>query len=405
MPEAAVALAPGKVRSIEQHKHSYPHRSGTNTSVLAYVHLRNIYGSTGAGRVARQLIEHLSIRPDVAIRVLADPIDHADIVPRVGAPWDKFEYHFFDTETSRQQAKWFFLDRPRAEEFWPDAQVVFCTAESYVPVRKARLAVTLHDAAYFETDAHARNPKFASQKLKWSLLYRKLASKADLFHTVSHFSADRLGHFFPSIRSRIRVVHNAVTPHFFAPVTEAGTAHVESLGLHNRRFLLLPGGLHFRKNAELVFKAWAVLKSIQPELVLAVVNHSNPDYVARSKQFGPDFRVLGFVPDEGLRALYGAAEAVWFPSKYEGFGLPVLEAMACGAPVLTSNSSSLPEIAGEAALFAAPDRPQDHVESLDTLLRDSKIRAELGRAGKNRAALFTWESSAAQLKGYFDDLL
>lgn len=405
MPETAVAVAPGKVRSIEQLKHSYANWTGPATSVLAYVHLRNIYGSTGAGRVARQLIEHLSDRADVNIRVLADPVDHADIVPRVGAPWDKFHYHFFGSETSRQQARWFLLDRPWAEDFWPETQVVFCTAESYVPVKKARLAVTLHDAAYFEHDAHAKNANFASQKLKWSLLYRKLASKADMFHTVSHFSADRLSHFFPSIRSRIRVVHNAVTPHFFGPVTEAGKAHVGSLGLHDRPFILLPGGLHFRKNAELVLKAWPLLKTIHPDMVLAVVNHSNPEYVDRSRQFGRDFRVLGFVPDEGLRALYGAAEAVWFPSKYEGFGLPVLEAMACGAPVLTSNSSSLPEIAGEAALFAAPDRPQDHVESLDVLLRDSKVRAELARAGKNRAALFTWESSAAQLKGYFDDLL
>jgi glycosyltransferase involved in cell wall biosynthesis len=405
MPEAAVALALNRVRSIEQHKSSYAGLSSTTISMLAYVHLRNIHGSTGAGRVARQLIEHLAKRSDVDIRVLADPADYASVVPRVGPPWDQFEYRFFASETSRQQAKWFFLDRPRAEQFWPEAQIVYCTAESYVPVRKARLAVTLHDAAYFEDDAHLKNARFASQKLKWSLLYRKLASKADLFHTVSHFSADRLSHFFPSIRPRIRVVHNAVTPHFFAPVTEAGQAQVESLGLHNRPFLLLPGGLHFRKNAELVLKVWPQLKNIHPELLLAVVNHSHPDYVAKSKQFGADFRILGFVPDEGLRALYAAAEAVWFPSKYEGFGLPVLEAMACGAPVLTSNSSSLPEIAGEAALFAAPDRPQDHLESLDGLLRDSKLRAELGRSGKNRAALFTWEASAAQLKGYFDGIL
>ena len=403
MPEAAAALARPRVRSIEQR--SLTALPNKRMRVLAYVHMRNIHGSTGAGRVARQLVEHLAQRSDVDVRILADPADHARIVPLVGSPWDNFQYHFLASDTSRQQAKWFMLNRPQAEDYWQNAQIVFCTAESYVPVEKAPLVVTLHDAAYFEQGAHSKDASFALQRLKWKLLYRKLASKADLFHTVSHFSAERLGHFFPAIRSRIRVVHNAVTPHFFDPVTAEGTEYVENLGLHQRPYLLLPGGLHFRKNADLVLKAWPLLKKLHPELVLAVVNHSNPEYVEKAKQFGPDFRVLGFVPDEGLRALYSTAQAVWFPSRYEGFGLPVVEAMACGAAVLASNSSSLPEIAGEAAIFASPDRPQDHVESLDTLLGDSKLRSELSRSGKDRASLFTWNSSAAQLKAHFDALL
>ncbi|HMJ61214.1 MAG TPA: hypothetical protein VK493_05595, partial [Bryobacteraceae bacterium] len=104
-------------------------------NLLAYVHLRNIYGSTGAGRVARQLTEHLALRDDVNLRILADPADHAKIVPLVGSPWDRFDYCFFSSETSRQQAKWFAFDRPRAESYWPEAQIMFCTAESYVPAK------------------------------------------------------------------------------------------------------------------------------------------------------------------------------------------------------------------------------------------------------------------------------
>jgi glycosyltransferase involved in cell wall biosynthesis len=373
--------------------------------LLALVHLRNIHGSTGAGRVARQLTEHLARRSDIEMRILADPADHARIVPLVGEPWNRFHYHFMGSGTTRQQARWFLLDRPRAESYWPEAQIVFCTAESYVPTKKARLIVTLHDAAYFEQDAHRQDRAFSQQRLKWRLLYGKLARKADLFHTVSQFSAERLAHFFPAIRGRLRVVHNAVTPHFFEPVTASGRAYVEQAGLAQRPFVLVPGGLHFRKNAELILEAWPLLKRRQPDLALAVVNHSNPEYAARAQAFGEAFRVLGFVPDEGLRALYSAAQVVWFPSRYEGFGLPVVEAMACGGAVVASRASSLPEIAGDAALFASPYRPEDHVDALCSLLEDERLRSEMAGRGRLQASHFTWARSAEQLKGHFDSLL
>jgi glycosyltransferase involved in cell wall biosynthesis len=382
-------------------------RRGPSVAVnlLAYVHLRNIYGSTGAGRVARQLIEHLAWREDIRLHVLADARDHARIIPLVGKPWDRFRYHFFDLETSRQQARWFLLDRPPAERFWPEAQVMFCTAESYVPTRTARLVVTLHDAAYFEPNAHLPDRSFSLQRFKWRLLYHKLQAKADLFHTPSEFSAERLGHFYPAIRSRLRVVHNAVAPHFFKPVTGPGILYVRDLGLAARPFVLVPGGLHFRKNAELILDAWPLIRDLYPDLVLAVVNHSNATYVERARALGENFRVLGFVPDDALRALYAAASVVWFPSRYEGFGLPVIEAMACGASVVTSRASSLPEIAGDAALLASPDSTRAHVEAIESLLRDECQRAELRRRGRLRARSFTWARSAEQLKSHFEGLL
>ncbi len=378
---------------------------GKMLHLLAYVHLRNIHRSTGAGRVARQLTEHLARRHDVDLRILADRADYERIVPQVGAPWDSFDYRFFRSTTSRQQARWFFFNRPRAEDYSHGAQIVFCTAESYVPAKTARLAVTLHDAAYFEQHAHRQDRRFWAQRLKWRLLYGKLSSKADLFHTVSHFSAERLAHFFPAIRSRIRVVHNAVTPHFFAPVSEAGRSYLRDAGLANRPFVLVPGGLHYRKNAELLLAAWPVLHRHFPELTLAIVNHSSPEYGARAKALGESVRVLGFVPDEALPALYAQARVVWFPSRYEGFGLPVVEAMACGAPVVASDASSLPEIAGGAALLASPDRPVAHIDALCSVLEDERLQNDLREAGRRRAQRFTWDASAAALKRQFDLLV
>jgi glycosyltransferase involved in cell wall biosynthesis len=383
-----------------------PHASALSAMrLLAYVHLRNIHASTGAGRVARQMIEHLAQRKDVELKILADAGDHARVLPLVGAPWDGFEYRLFNADTSRQQARWFALDSPLAEGYWPESQIVFCTAESYVPTRKARLCVTLHDAAFFEEGAHHRNSAFWMQRLKWKLLYEKLGRKADLFHTVSHFSAERLAHFFPSIRSRLRVVHNAVTPHFFEPLPPAGTKYLVSAGLRDKPFILVPGGLHHRKNAELILAASARLQRRFPALTIVVVNHSDPAYAAQAESLGAKFCVLGFVPDEALHALYVAAQVVWFPSRYEGFGLPVIEAMACGTPVVASRASSIPEIAGESALLVDPSDTEAHVNAIHDLLVDCRMCAELARRGRARAARFTWTHSAEQLKTCFDALL
>ena len=374
-------------------------------NVLAYVHLRNIHGSTGAGRTARQIVEHLALREDVSLRVLADAEDKRRILPLVQEPWVGYEYHTFAADTSRQQARWFFLDSPPAEAFWPEAEIVFCTGESYVPVRKARLVMTAHDAGYFEPGAHTRDVTYWKTRLKWELLYKKLTRTVNMFHTVSEFSADRLAHFFPAIKSRIRWVHNGVTPHFFGPVAAAGKDFVRDAGLAERPFVLVPGGLHFRKNAELILEAAPMLLERFPDLLIAVVNHTNPVYAEKAAVYAPRVRLLGFVSDEALHALYTEATVVWYPSRYEGFGLPVVEAMACGASVVASNSSSIPEIAGEAATLVDPADARAHVDAISGLLTDALAREQYAVAGRARAAKFTWAKCADELKRDFDALI
>lgn len=406
LSESAQAGAVVKpIRSAANGAAPFPRPTKRPINLLAYVHLRNIHASTGAGRVARQLTEHLAQRDDIRLRILADAGDQSRILPMVGAPWQNFRYHTFASDTSRQQAKWFALGRPRAEGFWPDADIVFCTGEAYVPTRSAKLVVTAHDAAYFEPDAHQQDSAFRRQRLKWRFLFRRLAARADLIHTVSHFSAERLAHFFPALASRVRVVHNAVTPHFFAPVPIEGAAYLRNQGLSTRPYLLIPGGLHFRKNADLILAAAPHLLDRYPDLVLAIVNHSNPAYADRAAALGPRVHLLGFVDEAALHALYAAATVVWFPSLYEGFGLPVLEAMAAGAPVVASNASSLPEISGDAALLADPHTPADHLEKLVALLDSASLREEFRHRGQQHAHQFTWERSAAQLTACFHSIL
>jgi glycosyltransferase involved in cell wall biosynthesis len=351
------------------------------------------------------MTEHLAMLPGMDMRILADHRDYSRIIGQVGHPWTGFQYQFFEHDTSLQQALWYLLGKPLAEDFWPQVELVYCTMESYVPTRRARLAVTLHDAAIFESGAHAAGMALFKQRMKWKLLYGTLARRADLFHTVSQFSADRLGHFFPSIRSRLRVVHNAVCERFFQPVSAEGELSIAKWGLADRPYVLLPGGLHYRKNAELVLRAWPLLHQKHPELRLVVVNHSDPAYAERARALGSSMTTVGFVEDEALRSLYHHARVVWFPSRYEGFGMPLVEAMACGTPTVASRISSIPEIAGDAAILMPPDDPHSHVEAVDALLNDSTFRSDLQDRGRVRANRFTWQGSANLLHQQFAALI
>ena len=375
-------------------------------NVLAYVHLPEIPRSTGAGRVATQMTKHLSTQPALDLRVLGNRSLYDATIPNVGPPWSEYTYAFFDQDTRMQKLKWYALKRPKAECYWSDVDVMYCSEESYVPTRHARLAVTAHDAALFESSgtAHSGGWQKWTQGVKWTLLYRRWAKEADLIHTVSQFSAERIAHHFPQIRDRLCVVPNAVAPHFFNPPPEAGREYVQKKNLSGRPFVLLPCGLHYRKNADLVLEAWPKIHEAYPNAKLVVTSHNDPHYAEKAQALGDSVLVTDFLSEETLHAVYSAATVTWMPSRYEGFGLPVLESMACGTPVVTSDTTALPEVAGDAAILADVEDCAAHVDAVVALLRNEEERARLIEKGKDRAQKFTWERAAESLYSSFREI-
>jgi glycosyltransferase involved in cell wall biosynthesis len=138
---------------------------------------------------------------------------------------------------------------------------------------------------------------------------------------------------------------------------------------------------------------------------LVVAGNCERYYLAAVKALGDSARLTGFVKDEVLCALHEAAQVVWFPSRYEGFGMPVLEAMARGTCVVTSNTTAIPEVAGEAALLVSPKSVNENVEALDYVLNDSVERKAFGQLGKARAQQFTWTRAASDLRNHFLSLM
>jgi glycosyltransferase involved in cell wall biosynthesis len=201
---------------------------------------------------------------------------------------------------------------------------------------------------------------------------------------------------------RVFVVPGGVDP-MFAPANEESIAQVRGFYGVDRPYLLSVGVIEPRKNFPRLIEAYTrfrVRTGLDYQLVIAGGKGWLSDETFRQAErssFAPDVRFTGYVPDEYLPALYSGAQVFAVPSLYEGFGLPVLEAMACGAPVVCANTSSLPEFAGEAALLVPPDDPDAIADALERVCEDGVLRESLRQRGAERARDYQWHRSAERL--------
>jgi len=219
--------------------------------------------------------------------------------------------------------------------------------------------------------------------------------------TVSEFSRHDILERYRLDPDSVFVTPEAAEPHFRpVPAPEASVV-LRSLGLPDR-FILSVGDLQPRKNLPRLFAAYDLLlqRGVEvPDLVVvgkrAWLDADILSTVAR-RRLEERIRFTGFIPGETLPALYSSAAAFVYPSLFEGFGLPILEAMACGAPTVTSNSSSMPEVAGDAALLVNPESVEELAGASERVLGDTELRADLVRRGHAQSGEFTWARTAAQ---------
>jgi len=276
-----------------------------------------------------------------------------------------------------------------------------------------RTILTVHDLSFI------RDPESAFPRLRRYLNRVVPRSVARATHVLADSQATKndLTELFGTPPDKITVLYGGVDARF-APVQEPErlAAVRTKYGIGTKPFILSIGTIQPRKNYRRLIQAFSILHIHPP-----TVNFQSPttnlqlviaggkgwlydDIFAEVRRLGLENRVLftGFVNDDDLPALYSAAEMLAFPSLYEGFGLPVLEAMACGTPVITSTVSSLPELAGDAALLVDPTDVGAIAAAMCRLLEDAELRRRLAAQGLDQARKFTWKKAAIQLMGIYE---
>jgi len=194
---------------------------------------------------------------------------------------------------------------------------------------------------------------------------------------------------------KVTAIPLAPSPFFFPRDREKSRGMIKELGLP-KDFLLFVGTLEPRKNLSLLVKTLAVCKHDIPIVLVGWDGWGNDEWLKTAEKKGLRKRIFttGYVDEETLACLYSSALALVFPSLYEGFGLPVLEAMACGCPVICSNVASLPEVAGDAGILFDPFQVEDLGAAIDKVAGDCTLREDLIQKGLLRAAQFSWENTA-----------
>lgn len=225
-------------------------------------------------------------------------------------------------------------------------------------------------------------------------------ARARVVLAVSEFTRDELIRWFPASATRIVVTPNGVRDHFYPLKMEEARKSLEALQLVWKRYILTVGTLEPRKNLIRAVAAYQglpeALRKETPLVIAGMRGWLNSAFEETLRNFkGPGtIRILGFVEDAHLNALYAGARVFLYPSIYEGFGLPALESMASGTPVVTGNLSSLPEVVGDAGLLVDPLSVDAICDGLLQLLENQALENQLRERGLRRVGTFTWERTA-----------
>ena len=276
------------------------------------------------------------------------------------------------------------------------------------PAIGCRSVVTIHDCI------HLMFPQYLPNRLAYAYAKGSMWSatrKADRILTVSEASKRDILRFFNVPPDKVSVIYNAIDERFLGPADTTRMDLVRQRYQLDHPFVLYVGNIKPHKNVDRLIDAFGRARHGGPEdLKLVIIGDELSKYpvlrqAVHRHKLDKHVRFLGFQPHDTLAAFYRLARAFVFPSLYEGFGLPPLEAMACGTPVVTSNVSSLPEIAGGAALLVDPYDADAIAEGIHRAVTDETLRADLRVRGMARARTFSWSQSVAAIHRLYMEVL
>ena len=292
------------------------------------------------------------------------------------------------------QACWKRLGWPPFDWFAGKADLYHFPNFIIPPLGKGKCVVSIHDASFL------RFPEFTESG---NLAYLRSAiartvKRADAIITISHFSATELAFFFPEARAKIHVIYPGLMEHIAhsSPQAEAAIRQAREL---RRPYLLTVGTLEPRKNIAFLAQVFEAMKDFHGELV--IVGRRGWKYEAiidrlHSSPRASDIRLMENVDDRELPAIYAGAKMFIFPTYYEGFGFPPLEAAECGVPVLSSGAGALKEVLGDGALIIDGYNAARWARAAELLLNDQQVRQLFIEKGRRQASKYSWTETARQ---------
>jgi glycosyltransferase involved in cell wall biosynthesis len=264
------------------------------------------------------------------------------------------------------------------------------------PLAVERQVCTIHDLIPLD------HPEWFNRRFgQWySWLLPRLAKRVRHLIAISDFTKQRIVQRLGVAPEKVTVIPNGVDSRFSPRNPEEIEITLRALDITPEPYLLYVGSLEPRKNLPRLLEAWRTAQpSVTKDMRLIVAGARGSSRVFGAVEIEcvpPRTEFIGYVPDEHLPGLYSGAVALVYPSLYEGFGLPPLEAMACGTPVVTSDGTSLPEVVGDNAVLVDPYDSDSIAEGIVRVLSNPSLRDSLSRSARQRAACFTWEQAAHQ---------
>jgi len=310
---------------------------------------------------------------------------------------------------------WEQIALPRATKK-EGCQVLHCTSNTAPLFTRIPIIDILHDIIYMEHSYLKILKGTGTPYQKFGNIYRKMimpriVRKSKVISTVSHFEKNRIGEFF-GIKGdpRLKAVYNGFGAHF-KPITDAGELNriKEKYHLPDHFFFFL-GNTDPKKNTKGTLKAFSdFLKQTSVDYRLVMLDYDRSELEKILAEIGDPGLInkivlTGYVVNTDLPGIYSQCEIFLYPSLRESFGIPMLEAMGCGAPVITSATSSMPEVAGDAAFLIDPFKPEEITDAIVKILADKTLREELIRKGFVQAAKFSWKAMAEQFVEIYREL-
>ncbi len=283
----------------------------------------------------------------------------------------------------------------------PGVDLFYATNHVRNPPRRRKLATTLHDlTTYTVPECHLPS----HHEMEKSFV-ENVVTRADAVIAISEHTRQDLIRIFDFPPERVEVIYQGIADSYFETTPE-GAAAVRAKYRLDKPYILHVGTIEPRKNINTLFDAYeklpASLREEFPLILVGSIGWADEATIKRVESPPEGVRYLRYIPEEDLPFLTAGATVCVYPSLYEGFGLPLPQAMATGVPVLTSNVSSLPEVAGDAAVLVDPRSQAEITAGLERLLTSSSLRADLIAKGLKRVERFRWEQSAKQTWDYFE---